>query len=417
MKQKERDWRFTGILCGIFCICFVLVSWAAPIQVPASYVGEDDQNGYRYEVDGIGGISVNIAPEQTVSSVALITPDLGIHGILYKNGIKSELTQESFVMESGRYEYYFYPSSQSDPDCMGVFSFTLSGLEETDDIKDPVSFSVIENPEIQVTYDEKQKKYIHTLPNGTAFQLTVPSGGLSVSPVQAAFSNDISIYGISRNGEYISAEEPYSFTQEGCYQIECMAGMSDIGAASGTLYHFDVWFLIRSYTIRDMDVINAPKGFVLKKAWKNGIPAEVSEFGSWYLEEDGVYRILFEEEHGNCQYRLECNIDREAPYLLFDKNFFDETLYVPLSFTPSEEGCQIEIYQNGEKMAYTSSPIEDGGIYQIVVSDASGNQREYSFFLFHNIKIITPTRIILSIVFVLGILVFMFYQRRHMKVL
>ncbi len=166
-----------------------------------------------------------------------------------------------------------------------------------------------------------------------------------------------------------------------------------------------------------MDIINAPNGFLVRQVWKNGMPVKIPQFEYLYLEEDGIYRILFEEKHRKCQYILECNIDREAPYLFFNKNFFDEKFYVPLSFTPSEEGCMIEIYQNGEKMPYISNSIEDGGIYRIVISDPYGNQREYSFFLLHNMKIITPTRIILSTVFVLAIIIFMCYQRRHMRVL
>ena len=417
MKKAERHWGVKGFLFYIFCIQFVFVSWGSQTHIPAAYVGEDDQNGYRYEADGIGGISVNIAPEQTDSAVALITPDSGLHGVLYKNGMKSEVTQEQFIIEPGRYEYYFYPSSKSDPDYMGIFSFTLSGLQDMDEMDETLSFSVIENPEIQVTYDKNQNQYIHTLPNGSTFQLTVPSGSVSVNPVHVMFSNDIIIYGISRNGEYISVEEPYSFTQEGCYQIECTTGVSDIGQTNGTLYRFDVWFLIRKYTIQDMDIINAPNGFLVRQVWKNGMPVKIPQFEYLYLEEDGIYRILFEEKHRKCQYILECNIDREAPYLFFNKNFFDEKFYVPLSFTPSEEGCMIEIYQNGEKMPYISNSIEDGGIYRIVISDPYGNQRENSFFLLHNMKIIKPTRIILSTVFVLAIIIFMCYQRRHMRVL
>ena len=412
MKPYRIRRLFTILLLAVWGRWFTISAAAAAAGVPAVMTAEDEENGYRYECVGIGSFSTNIQQGETAAA-AVITAAEGLEWELYRDGILQDYENGELIFESGSYKYYLYPTDGREY-LRGVFSFSLEGMEESGDGEN--LFVVEDEPEISLSFDRERNVYVHTLPNGEFFTMTIPRGAAGTGSVSVELSEGVTVYGIQKDGETGFFQEPYVFDEPGIYEFTCMTSFGGTNTGGG-IYYFTIPFLIMPDQTGSRDLIWAPIGFTVQSAWRNGTE---TAFGRDFLEtrEDGIYRITFAWEGDTAiTYTLSFQADHTPPALVFTKDIYDPLLKAPLEFNCAENGCQVEIYRNGVQTAELSGKISDGGQYRIRVTDPAGNVRVYQFQASNGQLEIRTGEIILLALSVAAAVGWLVYQRRHMRVL
>lgn len=396
---------------SFFLSVFAVIPVMASQKVELLYIGEDEENGYRYEWPGIGGFSASVALNGS-AEVVVVTSDEGISTEVYKDGELYE--NEGVFYENGTYEYRGYSKNRESE---GSFYFIVENtyFDESDDSSS--LYEVVTNPELTISYENTTGLYSYELPNHSKFQISVPLGAVTSGSVSLHLGNADAVYSLTKDGDHMAIPDPLVFTEPGSYQMMLMNTQSSSASTITSTYQLDLTFSIIEKNVNQMDILNAPIDFQIVQIKKDG--EELQEKGdSYYLKEDGYYQVKYQNRvQPDVSYYQEFRIDRIPPYLEFSQSIYEGVVKPPLSFAPSEKGCEIEVYRNDMLVYAEGNTISDGGVYRIQISDKAGNTRAYYVSVSYTQRLIDNKLIILSVVFLLAVGGWLFYQRKHMQIL
>lgn len=385
-----------------------------PIQVPAVLTGEDDFYGYRYECPGIGGFSSSVEDPQDLE-IAVVALDPGLAGRLYRDGREIPFENESLLFDSGSYVLHIYPEGELDSSVFGSFSFTVSNRFGDESGGEPLK--VEENPGLDLVYDPAGGSYRYTLPNGNTFSMNVPLGAVTRDMVTLSITDGDGIYELRKDGEVQILPDPMVFTEPGTYQLQLLSSYSGSSLNHMGVYRTTISFVILEELVRDLDILNAPLDFTVTSVVRDRkkLPGE----GAWiYLEDDGSYQVSFVwDRDPSVTWETRFRVDRSAPWLIFSENIYEPGLRPPVTFRPSENGCQVAVFRDGVQVPGREYAITNGGTYTISITDEAGNGRSYSFYVAYRSGLWSWTGAILFLVFLAVGALWMLYLRRHMEVL
>lgn len=288
-------------------------------------------------------------------------------------------------------------------------------LEKYSDLENwSTDIQMIRNPEFKVTYDAEKKTYYHELEPECGFDLSVPDGGISTTPVSLYVDSNMSVYDVTCDGKRVSIADTGLYTDPGSYQVSCISKPAALDKI-GDLYQFEIYFQIIPEYLSEQNVVTAPVGFEVEQVWMGA--REIDHQKKYLiLDQDGPYRILFGNKNG-CTYQLVFAVDNHAPALEFSQPIYGARVKPPVNFRAKEDGCVTEVYRNGKQLVNASGPIEDGGTYLVRVTDRAGNQRDYSFEVANRMRFDGIWwKIGCAMLICLGI-PWLWYLRRHLDVL
>lgn len=264
----------------------------------------------------------------------------------------------------------------------------------------------------------EQGSYCYTLPGGTRLLMSVPDGGVSFRPVILDFPDgSLGIYALEIDGVPDYNLMDRRFEDEGEYELT-LYFLTDQAGERIAGYKIPIHFRIGRKLDRETEFITAPEGFRIQTAARSGKPLKISG-NSLDLSEDGVYEITFVAvKNPKVKQEISFTMDREAPTLIFSSSIdTGEKVKPPLTITKTEPDSQVRIIRDTLEYAQFQDTLTEGGRYRILVSDPAGNTQEYRFVLAKDHTRAIRNGIIIIVIVLLGIVGYMAFLRRHMRIL
>ncbi len=430
---------------------------AESTAVESIMTGEDMGNGYQYTVPGIGRFYVNGEEGETLSA-AVFSLDGGITPVLYRDGYKADFN-DGVILDNGSYELRLYKEGKEDGS-YGVFRFAIQNDYQDITDYDKKTLTVVENPELKLTYDGGEGYFLYTLPDGKRFASSIPAGGMGFGQAVLRPGEGLNVYRVLQNGEPVDFSEGLSFARPGSYLVTMRD--NELGLDGDVSYRLDVCFRLCAERVMDISHINAPMGFRLASVKKDGKELKGFEKNYIHLTEDGSYELIFvpdEAEAGEGKKGGDkaggdkaggdkaggdkagggkagrdkagggkaggadivwktCFVrDSTAPFLIFSQPADGQVLREELSFMPSEGGCRVRVERNLEEAETPGSRIVQDGRYHMEITDRAGNTRTYDFDMKQGFEILDRRMLIIPFMLFAAGGAVCIYCRRHMKVL
>ena len=270
--------------------------------------------------------------------------------------------------------------------------------------------------DLQAGRDSTSGGFRYTMPNGAWFSSNVPAGSVSTGNIRLTLSDDLYLFEVRRDENFLNPSEGYTFSEVGTYELIFHTGNLDEGEQM-VFYELLVPFQICEPVTNALSRIEVPFGFHVQEAVQNGTRRQASG-NQIILDADGTWQITFASDADSQGiYRLEFVLDREAPELWFSKPIDQGAVRAPLTIRPLEEDCEILVKKGSEPVSLQNKAIRYGGIYQVVARDQAGNERSYSVQIRYRVFQSTFGVVILSVLLTSGLGAYLLYLRRHTQVL
>lgn len=275
----------------------------------------------------------------------------------------------------------------------------------------------IVNPELVMEL-ENDGRIRCSFPNRGYFICSVPNGMLSSQPVELSLSPGCAAL-IDCNGVSSTLASSRRFTESGNYDIRILSYQSpEESVQDYDLYETHLYFTIIDSPNSRLGAVPAPKGWQITRVILNGEEQEIEDGRCFFLKEDGEYTVRYAAQNPeNLQLETSFVRDTKAPFLSFSPELEEDTAYGMLEFYPSEEGCRILMNYNGEQGYAVSNRLSTAGYYRLVIEDAAGNCREYSLSIRPNYRLFDTRILAAGAVLLAAVVLWMFLQRRNMRVL
>ncbi|MCD8082513.1 MAG: hypothetical protein LUE86_03025 [Clostridiales bacterium] len=261
-------------------------------------------------------------------------------------------------------------------------------------------------------------KIRYTFPNGNSFTTTTPRGMITTGPVEFNLSSGVECL-VMKGPDQGQVPESFLFTETGVYHLRFFCYQAaDTGSEDYNLYESNYYFTIIGDTDGSLGAIMAPEGFVITVARRDGKAQEITHENCFFLFGDGRYEIQYADQAtGTIRLETVFNRDTTAPFLTFSQELEDGTAKPPLDFYPSEQNCQIWMNYEGEASETTRQTLTAPGNYELTVSDAVGNRRTYRVRVRQVFQLLDIRMVGAGLIVLAGVLVRLWYLRRHMEVL
>lgn len=413
-RQTGRNRRLIPVLAAAaLCLCSPAAAYAEGAPLTCVLEAEDVGNGYQYSIPGIGGFSVNCTDGETVSA-AVVTLEEGCEARLYRNGYEMDFG-DGILFDKGAYELQIFRRENPDGD-YGQFHITVENSYGELFDREYSELRLTRNPEMELDVDGETSMYQYTLPDGTYIRCDVPQGGQSGTAARMELSEKLNLYRVLRDGEPVEAPQGLLFDRPGSYQVTVWD--NELGLDGPDAYRVDYCFTLYGQGGRSISYINAPMGFYTEQVIRDGQILKNDSGNSVHLESDGSYELRFAQKGGDARWTMKFKRDTTPPCLNFLQELNpDEVIREEVSYIPSEAGTRIRVYRNGQLVETMDNRIAVDGAYQIVVSDAAGNEREYRFVLREGFDVITKEWMIIPLVLLAAAAGCIVYWRRTMRVL
>lgn len=424
MERKEKDSRqiegrkkvkgyavFLGFLLCLLCPFTDVKGGQA--QETLFFAGEDEAYGYRYEAPGIGSLSSSVREGDTAAVVVLAVDEARY--LLYQNGNRKQYEAGDILYETGDYKLYLYSSETEQT--RAEFTFQIENdFESLDEDMEPGKTVV--NPDLILDYDKSQAMYRYTLPNGSGFLISVPSGGIAEQPVTLRLMDGSSLFMVFCNGEAEPVPEDMAFTKQGRYRMTIISSASITEKRDRNLYKSDICFIIGTGSVNQMEILNAPTGFLLDAVTYNGRSLKPDGDTFIRLLRDGVYRAVFvAEENDKINWQITFKRDTSPPCLIFNQPMNGGQLDSPVSYTVPEPGCSVSVKFNGILMPNAKNHFTEGGYYEVTVKDPPGNERAYNFFIEGRYQLADQRIVIIFAAVFTAAAVYFAHCRKNMQIL
>ncbi|MDR1205813.1 MAG: hypothetical protein LBL26_10100 [Peptococcaceae bacterium] len=228
-------------------------------------------------------------------------------------------------------------------------------------------------------YDSRAGMFLETTASERAFFSNIPNGAVVNFPVAFAFPAQFGEVSLTRNGEAYPYIPGGTIQEDGAY---CMTfGGNDLAAltASGPPPGFN--FKIVTRPTADMDIYNAPWGYTVTQALRDGGPLNY-QGNVVMMEEDGLYTIELAAEYAEVEgMTVEFTRDTTAPEFRLNgvQNGRSTGLEVTVEYL-SEDAVSATLYKDGAAVGFRmDEAIGDPGTYYLVVYDPAGNYATAGF--------------------------------------
>ncbi len=261
-------------------------------------------------------------------------------------------------------------------------------------------------------------KIRYTLPNQATFISTVPNGMITETKVKFEFPDGF-IGTVRKDDGEISVIKDGLFTEPGVYHLKLLFFQPPSAEIlDNNVYEVNYSFTMIGEKDRQLGIVTAPEQFQISEVIKNGIPQSDVNPQFYFLMEDGVYEIRYQDQNTGTIH-LETNFVRDttAPFLNFSKDITQRDVVGPVEFTTSEPNSTVTVTYNGSRGQLENNTLTAGGFYGLEVQDSTGNSRCYQLTLRQTYKLFDTRLIILALIFLAGLAGRLLFLRRNMKVI
>ena len=245
------------------------------------------------------------------------------------------------------------------------------------------SIMIDDHPELEISFDEENERYVYSFPDGRRFSMTAPLGCISNEPVKVTLLDDIGFMAILKNGEEIfeTPSEVTGFTakDEGNYLFTVLSSRSGIDD-SGNYEIRGGFRIIGAGSVEKISLIGTPAGMELKSITRNGKKVHSDRPGYALLSTDGEYDLLYTlKGNSKVSWNVKLRRDTTAPMLLFSEDLKEQILYRPVSYQTIRKDTTVRVFRNNSEISPDGNTVSDDGYYRIEAGDPMGNIRIYSF--------------------------------------
>lgn len=430
----------------------VLSSFLLPVTSYAdeklTFAGEDSEGSYVYEFKDHGSFTSSIQEGETAEVAYVETKD-SLNISVMKDGAYYE--SDDFVFyENGNYVLMIYSENnedfatfsfkisnnifrsendtdieakeigdtQEDGDSDFNFDFSSESMSEVDLASYGDLTSFMENfgkrdageIDFDFDYSSELQEIVYSHDGKEYFSADVPNGAYVTGDVHVAkVRGDFSFY-YYYNGEVDFSKSDAVYSEPGTYDFIVYVNLKDGGM--GELHY---GFTIMDEFVNDVEEIDTPKGFELKKVTRDGF--ELSNSGdSVMTDEDGYYSFTYVcKEHRGLSYNLAFTKDTVPPELNFSVDINAKRIKTPLTYSLKESDSVVRVQKDGNELNIgPDETIYTGGYFIFTVTDKAGNTNSYHFFAKTTYKV-GKEGLILAGVFVVLVAIYMFLVRRASK--
>ena len=249
--------------------------------------------------------------------------------------------------------------------------------------------------EFTLTDKAGNKTVVNVFVDKTAdYEINTVDGFVSNDDIVIKANEELTI-SLSKDGETFAYEFGASLTEEGNY----IAHISDSYGNTA-----EVSFRVLKTTVLN-DFAHDFTGVNIVSSTCNGEACELN------FAADGKYEITATD--GEKEYTFAVTLDRVAPEIVLNgAENGGETKSEVVVESISEE-ADITVYFNGEKIEYrVGASVSELGEYRIVVTDAAGNTREYTFTIVYRLNGGAVALIVIFVILIVGIILGIVFGKR-----
>ena len=249
--------------------------------------------------------------------------------------------------------------------------------------------------EFTLTDKAGNKTVVNVFVDKTAdYEINTVDGFVSNDDVVIKANEELTI-SLSKDGETFAYEFGASLTEEGNY----IAHISDSYGNTA-----EVSFRVLKTTVLN-DFAHDFTGVNIVSSTCNGEACELN------FAADGKYEITATD--GEKEYTFAVTLDRVAPEIVLNgAENGGETKSEVVVESISEE-ADITVYFNGEKIEYrVGASVSELGEYRVVVTDAAGNTREYTFTIVYGLNGGAIALIVIFVILIVGIILGIVFGKR-----
>ncbi len=272
-----------------------------------------------------------------------------------------------------------------------------------EEIFDDPSLNNIVYMDFNCDYSRSDRLYIYTTSTMADSQIksTAFNGMITTDKVaiQAGQYSNIIVY---RDGKEISPDE----IAKG--QLSAV-GNYKVFSGSDEVFHFTIIGSVTGLiTVYDM-----PQGFTVKSVRVGEKSAQYSKYRVEFLEE-GDYEVKYNCTTNGASYTLKTKIDFTAPEINL-VGVVNGEARGPVDIEGIEDGASLIIKFNDE-VINTKTHLTSSGDYQVFVTDKAGNTNRYVFTIRFYFNMSAWAAIALIVAAVGGLLGYIFYSRKHLRI-
>lgn len=249
--------------------------------------------------------------------------------------------------------------------------------------------------EFTLTDKAGNKTVVNVFVDKTAdYEINTVDGFVSNDDVVIKANEELTI-SLSKDGETFAYEFGASLTEEGNYIAHISDSYGNIAEVS---------FRVLKTTVLN-DFAHDFTGVNIVSSTCNGEACELN------FAADGKYEITATD--GEKEYTFAVTLDRVAPEIVLNgAENGGETKSEVVVESISEE-ADITVYFNGEKIEYrVGASVSELGEYRIVVTDAAGNTREYTFTIVYGLNGGAIALIVIFVLLIVGIILGIVFGKR-----
>lgn len=249
--------------------------------------------------------------------------------------------------------------------------------------------------EFTLTDKAGNKTVVNVFVDKTAdYEINTVDGFVSNDDIVIKANEELTI-SLSKDGETFAYEFGASLTEEGNY----IAHISDSYGNTA-----EVSFRVLKTTVLN-DFAHDFTGVNIVSSTCNGEACELN------FAADGKYEITATD--GEKEYTFAVTLDRVAPEIVLNgAENGGETKSEVVVESISEE-ADITVYFNGEKIEYrVGASVSELGEYRVVVTDAAGNTREYTFTIVYGLNGGAVALIVIFVILIVGIILGIVFGKR-----
>lgn len=413
-KKQEFLHRAVWRCCLLVLIFICAAPWrlAFAIEERELVQQKDEKWSYRYLLETDLGFYATVEQNET-TNFAILVFDEGLTYEVYRDGVQILYENEQILMNTGDYRVVVYNSSK---ETFGTLRFTVENAVDSA-AEEFVLGELITNAPLTVGYDTERRMYSFQFPNGVKFYGTVPNGAVATNAVKFEVPNDILVT-VFENDKVNMDYGNMIFGKEGMFRLNMLVYTTDMTATDVNTYQTEFSFRITNGILSDMKVMNAPEGFTLAAAEMNGVQATPSAKDYHILERDGRYHFRFASEGGVPDYEVWFEIDTVAPFLYFSDNAdLKKSVSETVTFTRSEADSLVRLYRDSIESYAVEDVLISEGRYSVTVSDTAGNERSYKVTIRRQVQIVDYRVVIIFAVLGVGLIAYMVFTRRNMRIL
>ncbi len=267
----------------------------------------------------------------------------------------------------------------------------------------------------ELSYNGESGMWDYHFPNNSVFSASMPGGFLTSEPVLLNVM-DNAYRKLTRDDQMMSIPEDGYLHEPGAYHLQLHVYNDDTDTSDLNIYCMDYYIQIIPSRYRSGSVIQVPEGFEIAQIMRNDHLMEQDEAEWTFLEQDGMYQIIYRHKESGTTFSSSFYRDTTAPFLFFDQEVSCSFMEVPVSYEISEPLAQLQVVRDGIRLDEPEQTLTVSGSYQFLVTDEAGNSRYYRMKTKEKLLNAGVRELILAIVVFPGAGIYLIYRRNDIMV-